>query len=236
MANAVHQRAAAIAGRYWTRQRHGRPCRGTAPASRPASGRRPVDFSPSARKIAGYQYSVRPSSGIRVLIADERLWVSLIVGLRSAVNQQTQGLDRLENGAAAPAGPGSGPRLVSPGADRRETRMAADRPRWLLIAFIALSQFASAFMHAIVGVPLPTMAREFRRERPGAQPPRHGVSRRRGRAAHAHRPVRRRDRQELALQMGAGGARHRHLRDRPATHHGAGHRLPLPAGGGGGRS
>ena len=39
--------------------------------------------------------------------------------------------------------------------------MAADRPRWLLIAFIALSQFASAFMHAIVGVPLPTMAREF---------------------------------------------------------------------------
>ena len=39
--------------------------------------------------------------------------------------------------------------------------MAEDRPRWLLIAFIALSQFASAFMHAIVGVPLPTMAREF---------------------------------------------------------------------------
>ena len=39
--------------------------------------------------------------------------------------------------------------------------MAAERPRWLLIAFIALSQFASAFMHAIVGVPLPTMAREF---------------------------------------------------------------------------
>ncbi len=39
--------------------------------------------------------------------------------------------------------------------------MAADGRRWLLIALIALSQFASAFMHAIVGVPLPTMAREL---------------------------------------------------------------------------
>ena len=39
--------------------------------------------------------------------------------------------------------------------------MAEERRRWLLIAFIALSQFASAFMHAIVGVPLPTMSREF---------------------------------------------------------------------------
>ncbi len=39
--------------------------------------------------------------------------------------------------------------------------MAADGGRWLLIALIALSQFASAFMHAIVGVPLPTMAREL---------------------------------------------------------------------------
>lgn len=39
--------------------------------------------------------------------------------------------------------------------------MAADRPRWILIALIALSQFASAFMHAIVGVPLPTMGREL---------------------------------------------------------------------------
>jgi len=39
--------------------------------------------------------------------------------------------------------------------------MAEERRRWLVIAFIALSQFASAFMHSIVGVPLPTMAREF---------------------------------------------------------------------------
>lgn len=39
--------------------------------------------------------------------------------------------------------------------------MAADGRRWLLIALIALSQFASAFMHSIVGVPLPTMAREL---------------------------------------------------------------------------
>ncbi len=39
--------------------------------------------------------------------------------------------------------------------------MAGDGRRWLLIAFIALSQFSSSFMHSIVGVPLPTMAREF---------------------------------------------------------------------------
>ena len=39
--------------------------------------------------------------------------------------------------------------------------MAADRRRLPLIALIVLSQFASAFMHAIVGVPLPTMGREL---------------------------------------------------------------------------
>ena len=39
--------------------------------------------------------------------------------------------------------------------------MSQEKPRFLLIVFIALSQFSSAFMHAIMGVTLPAMGQEL---------------------------------------------------------------------------
>ena len=39
--------------------------------------------------------------------------------------------------------------------------MSESRPRFLILVFIALSQFSSALMHSITGVTLPAMSREF---------------------------------------------------------------------------